>query len=97
MKFYKTVIEGKNCFLKIEGREQQVGFFTTRVARGKEQSEAKTATLSQIERELKLKLTNSPGNPPEIAVIAMDEIDSGTAQSVANAGFTWYREDAAES
>lgn len=96
IKLYKAVVEGKNCILEIDGRERQLGFFTTRVVHGREPSDAKMVMLSEIQDELKSQLLNASDNPPELMIIEIDEIDSTMAQSIANAGFTWYQEDATE-
>ncbi len=93
MKIYKTLIEGKNCWADFDGVPDRVGFFTTRVVRAPDVSQAKQIILKELSIELHSRLLNDPLDPPEITVNEVSEIDLSTASTIANAGFTWYREE----
>jgi hypothetical protein len=93
MKTYKALIEGGNCWTNFDGKPNRVGFFTTRVVRAFDASQAKEILLRELSMELQPRLLNDPLDPPEITVDEVNEIDQSTASTIANAGFTWYREE----
>jgi hypothetical protein len=93
MKMFKTTIEGRNCWANFDGQPGRVGFFTTRVVSGIHETLAKENILRELAEELRSRLLNDRFDPPEIIVKEVIEIDQSEAGTIANAGFTWYRED----
>jgi hypothetical protein len=92
MNIYKALIEGRNCWADFDGTPNKLGFFTTRVVRAIDASQAKES-LRELSVELQPRLLNDPLDPPEITVNEVNEIDLSAASTIANAGFTWYREE----
>ena len=93
MKIYKTLIEGKNCWANFDGTTRRLGFFTTRVARGLDATQAEKVIRRKLDEGLHSLLLNSQDDPPEIIVNELTEIDSETANGIPTAGCTWYPED----
>jgi hypothetical protein len=93
MNIYKALIEGRNCWADFDGTPNKLGFFTTRVVRAIDASQAKESLLRELSVELQPRLLNDPLDPPEITVNEVNEIDLSAASTIANAGFTWYREE----
>lgn len=93
MNIYKTLSEGKNCWADFDGTPKRLGFFTTRVVRALDASQAKEIILRELSTELQPRLLNNPLDPPEITMNEVSEIDLSIASTIANAGFTWYREE----
>lgn len=93
MNYYKTIIEGKNCWADIGGTTSKLGFFTTRLAHALDGEQAKANVLRELAEELKSRLLNDPFDPPEMTVNEVIEISLTEADTIPNAGFTWYRED----
>jgi hypothetical protein len=93
MKIFKTLIEGKNCWASFDGRTRRLGFFTTRIAHALDAMQAEKSIRQKLDEELNSLLLNIQGDPPEIIMGKLSEIDSETARDIANAGCTWYPED----
>jgi hypothetical protein len=93
MKISKTLIEGKNCWANFDGTTRRLGFFTTRVARGRDAAQAEKVMRRKLDEDLHSLLLNNQGDLPEIIVNELTEIDLQTASSIPNAGCTWYPED----
>ena len=93
MKIYKALIEGKNFWANLDGTTRRLGFFTTRVARGLDATQAEEVIRQKLDEDLNSLLQNNEDDPPEIIVSELTEIDSETASSIPNAGCTWYPED----
>lgn len=93
MNIYKTLLEGRNCWTSFDGTPNRLGFFTTRVVSAHDASQAKEIILREVSTELHPRLLNDPLDPPKITVNEVSEIDQSTASTIANAGFTWYREE----
>ena len=93
MKIYKTLIEGKNCWANLDGTTRRLGFFTTRVARGLDATQAEGLIRQKLYEDLNSLLQNNNDDPPEIILSELIEIDSETANSIPNAGCTWFPED----
>ncbi|MGC4099524.1 MAG: hypothetical protein QM706_20705 [Nitrospira sp.] len=93
MTIYKLVIEGKNCWADFDGTPDRLGFFTTRVVKASDTNQAKEIILRELSIELQSRLLNDPLDPPEITVNEVSEIELSAASTIANAGFTWYREE----
>jgi hypothetical protein len=93
MNIYKALIEGKNCWADFDGTPNRLGFFTTRVVKALDTRQAKEIILRELSLELQPRLLNDPLDPPEITVNEVSEIDLSAASTIANAGFTWYREE----
>lgn len=93
MKFFKALIEGKNCWVNFDGATRRLGFFTTRVTRGLNLTQAEEVIRRNLEAELSSLLLNVQDDPPEIIVGQLMEIDAEAARNIPNAGYTWYPED----
>lgn len=97
MSYCKIVIEGKNCWVNIDGAVRKLGFFTTRLGHASNASQAKEAVLLELSKELRSCLFNDSFDPPEITADEITEIGLTEATEIPGAGFTWYQEDAAPS
>ena len=93
MKIFKTLIEGKNCLVNVEGTTRRLGFFTARTVYGLDPTQAEKAIRRKLEDELRSKILNNQDDPPEIIFGEFIEIDSETANHIPKAGCTWYPED----
>lgn len=93
MKILKTLVEGKNCLVNVDGTIQRLGFFTTRTASGLDSTYAEDAIRRKLEQELCSKILNDQDDPPEIIFGQFIEIDTETAKSIPETGCTWYSED----
>jgi len=93
MKILKTLIEGRNCLVNIDGTIQRLGFFTIRTASGLDSTEAEEAIRRKLEQELRSKILNHKDDPPEIIFGEFIEIDTESASSIPETGCTWYPED----
>ena len=90
MKFFKTLIEGKNCRVNIDGSIQRLGFFTTRIACGIDPTQAEQTIRQQLAQELRSTILNTPDDPPEITFGKFTEMDSESVHGIPRAGCTWY-------
>ena len=97
MSYYKIIIEGKNCWVNIDGTVRKLGFFTTRVGHASNASQAKEAVLLELSKELRSYLSNDSFDLPEITGDEITEIGLTEATEIPGAGFTWYQEDTAPS
>jgi hypothetical protein len=52
MKIYKTLIEGKHCWANLDGTTKRLGFFTTRVARGLDATQAEEVIRQKLDEDL---------------------------------------------
>lgn len=93
MKFFKALIEGKNCWANFDGTTRRLGFFTTRVTRSLNLAQAEEVIRRNLEAELSSLLLNGQDDSPELIVGQLMEIDAEAASNIPNAGCTWYPEE----
>jgi hypothetical protein len=90
MKFYKTLIEGRNCWANLDGTCRRLGFVTIRAAPGTDVDQAATAIQRKLTDELRAILLSEKEDITEIAFGELEEIDEETAREIPGAGCTWY-------
>lgn len=93
MKIFKTLIEGQNFLVKVEGAVQRLGFFTTRAVHGLNPTQAEVVIRQELKDELCSKVLNSQDDPPKIVFGEFIEIDAETASLIPKSGCTWYPQD----
>lgn len=93
MKIFKTLTEGQNCLVNVDGTIRRFDFFTTRAVCGLDPIQAEAAIRLELEEELSSKLLNSSGDFPEIVFGDSIEIDAETASHIPKSGCTWYPQD----
>ena len=93
MKFYKILIEGRNCWANLDGTSRRLGFVTIRAAPGADASQAAAAIQRKLADELKVVLLNEKEDTPEITIGELEEIDEETAREIPGAGCTWYPDE----
>jgi hypothetical protein len=93
MKFYKILIEGKNCWANLDGTCRRLGFVTIRAAPGADANQAATAIQRKLTDELRAILLNEKEDIPEITFGELEEIDEETAPEIPGAGCTWYPDE----
>ena len=93
IKFYKTLIEGRNCWANLDGTCRRLGFVTIRAAPGADANQAATAIQRKLADDLRLILLNEKEDPPEITYGELEEIDEETARGIPGAGCTWYPDE----
>ncbi|CUS38041.1 hypothetical protein COMA1_40381 [Candidatus Nitrospira nitrosa] len=64
MKIFKTLIEGQNFLVKVEGAVQRLGFFTTRAVHELNPTQAEVVIRQELEDKLCSKVLNSQDDPP---------------------------------
>lgn len=89
MKKYKVLMEGRNFLLLMDGKEQRVGFYTTRwvEAANPEEAELKAAAAIKADPRLKSSVKNPKNDPPMLHLTEMSEVE---AIERPGAGFTFY-------
>ena len=92
-KFYKTLIEGRNCWANLNGTCRRLGFVTIRAAPGADVNQAATAIQRKLTDDLRLILLNEKEDAPEITIGELEEIDEETARGMPSAGCTWYPDE----
>lgn len=95
MKFYKALVEGKNCWANLDGTYRRLGFVTTRAARASGPVQAPIAIELKLADELRTILLNEPEDVPKITVGEVCEIDEEAARGISDSGCTWYSDDIA--
>ena len=90
MKFYKTLIKGRNCWANLDGTCRWLGFVTIRAAPGANENQAATAIQRKLADDLRLVLLNEKEDAPEITIGEFEEIDKETARGIPGTGYTWY-------
>ena len=93
VKFYKTLIEGRNCWANLDGTCRRLGFVTIRAASGANVNQAATAIQRKLTDDLRLILLNEKEDAPEITIGELEEIDEETARVIPSAGCTWYPDE----
>jgi hypothetical protein len=93
MKFYKILIEGRNCWSNLDGTCRRLGFVTIRAAPGADADQAAAAIQRKLADELGLILLNEKDDAPEITTGECEEIEEETAREIPGAGCTWYPDE----
>ncbi len=92
MKKFKALIEGKNCYIKMDDGAQYCGFFTTRFVEADDALAAENMVIKLVKDELRGIVLNKKNNPPVMYVDELFEVESFGEKSTSGAGFTWFKE-----
>ena len=78
MGYYRVEINAKNFLVEMEGEVAKHGFITVRFveADDPDAAELKAVQMLRDDRELRPLVKNEPGDPPEMEVMEMAELDS---------------------
>jgi hypothetical protein len=55
MKKYKTLIRGENFLINVDGKKQQLGFYTTVLVEAKDEEDAEQRSIRQLRDDPKLR------------------------------------------
>jgi hypothetical protein len=88
MKFYKTCIEGRNCWANLDGTCRRLGFVTIRAAPGIDANQAAAAIQRKLADDLRSILLSEKDDAPEITIGELEEINEETACEIPGAGCT---------
>lgn len=93
MNKYKIILEGRNCYIEIDGVVNAHGFFATRFIEAEDPGIAEKRAADLVQEELKGILLNDPSNPPLIHLAEIHELPSFDDNLVPGGGFSWYPEN----
>jgi len=93
MPHFRVQLKGLNFWLKMDGKTRRVGFYTTRFvdAVDEDQAETKSVHLLSDDRRLHGAL-NEPGDPPEIIIEEIDEVDADQVAPVLQ-GYSFFDDE----
>jgi hypothetical protein len=95
---YKVLVRGQNFLLKVDGKVQKLGFYTTRFVEGDGTREAEQRAISSLRQDPELCdiVLNEPSEAPALFVEQIDEVDSFAGLDLPGTGLSFYREDGRE-
>jgi hypothetical protein len=94
MSKFKVLVNGKSFLLNLEGREQKVGFYVTRIVEAATAGEAESATIELLKADeyLKSSTLNEKTDSPMLYVEEIIEVSRRKKGEDANTGYSFYRE-----
>jgi hypothetical protein len=73
-KRFRVLLNGENFLIKIDGREQRCGFYTTRVIEAATKDEAKALAIDLVRSEPRIvAMVRKPGS--DDAVVSAEEVE----------------------
>ena len=92
MKKYSVLIHGRNFFIRLDGKIERMGFYTTRYVEAEDAAlaEFKAAELIQNDDELNKTVFNTPDNPPVLFAEEITELESFKGINVPGGGYSLY-------
>lgn len=94
LKVYKVLIDGRNLLVRIEGKKQKVGFYTTRIVEARNSNEAGKVVIDLILQDSLMKndLLNEPNDTPIINADKVEQIYDLSRLNEKPPGFVFYLE-----
>jgi hypothetical protein len=94
MKKYRLLLNGRNFLMRVDGRLERSGFYTTRIVTASSPEEAEKLAIDLIRNDssLRASVLNEPSNPPIIYVDEYAELEGEESADGPNAGYTFYPE-----
>jgi len=92
MPYFRVLLDGENIWLHMEGRQQRMGFFTTRFVEAASMDEARKVAVSHFHSEKKLKSLNPPDDPPRVIVREVERVKKTEVPRIVH-GFAFFPEE----
>ena len=94
MNRYKVFLHGRNFLIKVDGKIQKHGFYTTSYVEAPNQQEAEHFVIDQLRKDFNFAgaVMNEQSDPPMIYVEGIEELETFEGCSVEGTGFTFYPE-----
>ena len=91
---FKVLMNGKNFLLNLEGREQKMGFYVTRIVEAATAEEAESAAIELLKADEYLisSTLNEKTDSPMLYVEEILEVSRRKKGEDANTGFSFYTE-----
>jgi hypothetical protein len=95
MNKYRILIEGKNFIINIEGKNNKLGFITTRWVEARTEAEAEKSAIELIRNDPQLKDTvlNKKDDQPMLYAEEIVEIKSFEGVNPPGAGYGFYPQE----
>lgn len=90
---YVVRLEGSNFWIEEDGETLPRGFFATRFVEAVGLDSAAEAGLALVRAEFLEWARNAGGDPPDVSVTEVVELDSFGDYAVPGAGATWFDEE----
>jgi hypothetical protein len=92
MKKYKVFVRGQNCLVKLDGKAEKVGFYTTRFVEAKDDNEAEEKAIAALRNDPTLleRLLNEKSDTPMLFVEEIAELESFEGLTLPGTGFSFY-------
>ena len=94
MKKYSVLIHGSNFLIRLDGKIERMGFYTTRYVEAEDTALAdfKAVELIQNDDELNQSVFNTPDNPPVLYSEEITELETFKGINVPGGGYSFYRD-----
>ena len=98
MKKYKVFVRGQNFLLNLDGKRQQLGFYTTRFVEAQNDQEAERNAISMVRNDptLRDRVLNEKSDAPTMFVEEITELQSFEGPNLPGTGFSFYVCDATQ-
>jgi hypothetical protein len=97
IKKYKILVRGQNFLLKLDGKAEKFGFYTTRFVEAQNENQAEDVAISRLRADPTLGdgVLNQQSDAPMLFVEEITELDSFDGLNMAGTGFSFYSETVA--
>lgn len=92
MPHYRVLLNGRNFWLRVEDKQERMGFYTTRFVEAGSPEAAELAAVDLLRVEGELKPLNDRRDPPRILVDEIEEVDPANVPQVVQ-GFTFFLDE----
>ena len=94
MKKYRILVRGRNFLLKLDGKAEKFGFYTTRFVEAQNENQAEDVAISTLRADPTLcdGVLNQQSDSPMLFVEEIIELDSFDGLNTPGRGFSFYSE-----
>lgn len=92
MKKYKAFVRGENFLIKIAGKEQKLGFYTTVFVEAQDEKDAEQSSIRLLRNDPKLQeiTLNDRSDTPVMHVEGVQELESFDGLKLPRVGFAFF-------
>lgn len=94
-KKYKVLVRGENFLLNVDGKNQKLGFYTTRFLEAQNEEGAEEMAIALVRDDPKLRsgVLNEQSDTPVMFAEEIVELESFDGREIPRTGFVFYPEE----